>query len=613
MRSITLFNHAAHPVSLRFVDLKLEEQFRAQYIANYLWQIQVAQVLAIILYTLAVVSEIVIFRLHTPSAYIRLVVVVSSFATGLLLTFMAKDFYMRHYRIFNIYYVLLTGLSFIHAGMNAPANYSTVFYSGLFLCLVFNYMVIRQDALKAAASGLLLLVVYLLAVYLNPMPFKGDVLMAIYFIAINFLGVLLAYLIEYENKRNFLMMEQIRTDALELSDTNKNLELRVEERTRELEIAKNRAEESDRLKSSFLANMSHEIRTPMNGILGFTDLLGNPDLSGEEKQQYIRIINISGERMLRTVNNLIDISKIESGIIEPSIKQVDIVEVMDTLHAFFNKEAGGKGIDLVFDRSTDSPHFLIHTDQSFLESILSNLIKNAIKFTSRGKVTYGWTSEQSGLRFFVRDTGIGIPENRQGVIFERFVKADLEDRNAYEGAGIGLSIAKSYVEMLGGKIWLESRQGVGTTFYFTIPLRSEDLTLESDTKRMAREEKNEGIRQFNILVVDDDPTSSTYLQLLLRPVVNRVYAAASGKDAIALFRANPEINLVLLDIKMPRMDGFETARRLREVNTELVIVAQTAYAMSGDREKILDSGFNEHLSKPIKRELLIRVLQHFSG
>ncbi|MFA5971378.1 MAG: ATP-binding protein [Lentimicrobiaceae bacterium] len=238
-------------------------------------------------------------------------------------------------------------------------------------------------------------------------------------------------------------------------------------------IAKERAEESDRLKSAFLANMSHEIRTPMNGILGFSNLLKEPGLTGATQQEYIEIIEKSGARMLNIINNIVDISKIESGLMEINLKESNIIEQVEYSYNCFKPEVERKGMQLIYTSPVNLNNVIIKTDREKIFAILTNIVKNAIKFTSHGYIEIGFDIKGKYLEFFVKDTGIGIPPDRQEAVFERFVQSDISDKLAFQGAGLGLSIAKAYVELLGGKIWLESDGKNGTTFYFTIPLHTD--------------------------------------------------------------------------------------------------------------------------------------------
>ena len=246
----------------------------------------------------------------------------------------------------------------------------------------------------------------------------------------------------------------------------------------DLITAKEHAEESDRLKSAFLANMSHEIRTPMNGILGFTGLLKEPKLTGEEQQEYISIIEKSGARMLNIINDIVDISKIEAGLMEVNVKESNVNEQIEYIYTFFKPEVEGKGMQLFFKNSLPLKEAIVKTDREKIYAILTNLVKNAIKYTNEGSIEFGYNLVEplhatALLEFFVKDTGIGIPKDRQEAVFDRFVQADIGNKRAFQGAGLGLSISKAYVEMLGGKIWVESEEGKGSIFYFTIPYNSE--------------------------------------------------------------------------------------------------------------------------------------------
>ncbi|MFT6849029.1 MAG: PAS domain S-box-containing protein, partial [Cryomorphaceae bacterium] len=250
-----------------------------------------------------------------------------------------------------------------------------------------------------------------------------------------------------------------------------------EKRAKELIIAKEQAEESDRLKSAFLANMSHEIRTPMNGILGFSELLKEPDLTGETQREYIGIIENSGHRMLNILNDIVSISKIESGLMEVNMQETDINEHIGFIHSFFKLEIEGKGIRFLIKKSLQGKKAHIESDSEKIYGILTNIIKNAIKFTTEGTIELGYQlkteKESSELEFYVKDTGIGIPKDRQKQIFDRFIQADVSGKMAYQGAGLGLSISKAYVELLGGKMWMESEEEKGSIFYFTLPYLTE--------------------------------------------------------------------------------------------------------------------------------------------
>jgi len=377
--------------------------------------------------------------------------------------------------------------------------------------------------------------------------------------------------------------------------------------------AKEHAEESDRLKSAFLANMSHEIRTPMNGILGFSDLLKTPNLSGEVQQQYIQIIEKSGMRMLNIINDIISISKIESGVMEANLKASNINEQIEYIDTLFKPEAEAKGITLSFNNSLSLKEAIVKTDHEKLNAILASLVKNAIKYTQSGSIELGYTKKAKQLQFYVKDTGIGIDKDRQKAIFERFIQADIFDENALQGAGLGLSISKAYVEMLGGKIWVESEIGKGSIFYFTLPYDVETKAENESITDNSDRELEMPLKKMKILIVDDDEKSSWLLGLMLKKLYKQVLYAENGLEAVEVCRNNPDIDLILMDIQMPVMNGYEATRQIREFNNEVVIITQTAFALSGDREKLLAAGCNDYISKPInKAELLALIHRYFN-
>jgi hypothetical protein len=387
------------------------------------------------------------------------------------------------------------------------------------------------------------------------------------------------------------------------------LELQVLTRTHELQIAKEEAEESDRLKSAFLANMSHEIRTPMNGILGFTDLLKTPDLSGAEKEKYISIIEKSGDRMLNIINDIISISRIESGRIEVSISETNINGQIAYIHSFFKPEADKKGIKFLIKNSTIDQDLYIKTDREKVYAILTNLIKNAIKYTPSGSIEFGYLKKGTTLEFFVKDTGIGIPINRQKAIFERFIQADIEDRDAYQGAGLGLAISKAYVELLGGNIWVESDPNGGSIFYFTLPNLIE-LKENTAKKKIAFKDGNETwIENLHVLIAEDDDLNYEYLNSIIENLEMRTHWAKNGKEAIQYCKDRSDVDLILMDIQMPEMNGYEATRQIRKFNKEVIIIAQTAFALHGDREKAINAGCNDYISKPIEKAILLQLIQ----
>lgn len=377
----------------------------------------------------------------------------------------------------------------------------------------------------------------------------------------------------------------------------------------ELIAAKESAEESDRLKSAFLANMSHEIRTPMNGILGFADILKDPDLKNEEKKEFLTIIEQSGQRMLDTVNDLIEISKIETGQVKVKKEEVDLINVVNSHINFFRPEAEKKGLHLSTNTELSDKDKYFFTDVSKLDSIFTNLIKNAIKYTSSGSIKVLVNKSASDYHITVKDTGMGVPYNRQKAIFNRFEQADISDKKAFQGAGLGLAITKSYVEMLGGTIGVESEPGVGSTFYVKLP-DEEKLphTSQSNDSLPSITKVDWKKRYLTILVVDDEETSHMYLNKLLRNKSGKLLQAYDGYKAIQMVRENKQIDLILMDIKIPLLNGYEAVKKIREFNSDVKIIAQTVHASENGQSKALKAGCDEYVAKPVKKNELFQLI-----
>ena len=401
--------------------------------------------------------------------------------------------------------------------------------------------------------------------------------------------------------KRYLIQERIIISEKKLQKQNEEYETI----NKNLIQAKGKAEESDRLKSAFLANMSHEIRTPMNGILGFTDLLKEPELSSDERDKFIEIIGKSGNRMLNTVNDIINISKIDADQVEISKTDLNINEEIENQFEFFDKEATAKGIELRLINKLPQQSIII-SDKVKINSIISNLIKNAIKFTDKGSIEILCNKKGSKLEFNITDTGMGIPENRIHSIFNRFEQADIEDTRALEGSGLGLAISEAYVEMLGGNIGVDSEPGKGSTFYFTLPwIEKQEKPEHIKEKEVLNTASN---NQINILIAEDDDISFEHLEIVLNNIAKSIARAVNGKEAIEYMKNNKDIDLVLMDAKMPVMDGYTATTEIRKFNKDVIIIAQTAYAIEGDKEKAIAAGCDDYISKPIIADNLIRKI-----
>ncbi|MFN8255110.1 MAG: PAS domain S-box protein [Bacteroidales bacterium] len=387
----------------------------------------------------------------------------------------------------------------------------------------------------------------------------------------------------------------------------------------QLILSKEKAEEADTLKSAFLANMSHEIRTPMNGILGFSDLLKSEEISDAERNSYIDIIQQSGKQLLNIINDILDISKIEVGQIQINEEDCSVNDLLDELMGLFKPEiVDKKKLKLELHKDLSNTDSILITDGVRLRQILTNLINNAIKFTSKGYIEFGYImipadspDEQIKhyLQFYVKDTGIGIPNSKREIIFDRFRQSDESHTRKFGGTGLGLAISKGFVELLGGQIWHESIEKSGSTFYFTIPYKI------GDADRIHKIEAKLGSdyhwKGEYVLIVEDDEISYKYLYKILNKTGLKLIRAVSGNDAVDLCDKHDEIKLVLMDIQLPGMNGYEATERIREFKPDLPIIAQTAHALPEDRQKSIEAGCNDYLSKPIKRQLLLAKINQY--
>lgn len=586
-----------------------EHLFLKKYLFDSIFQFRVAFILCIILYgAFGFLDSRVIPEYETTFHAIRFLFVIPILLIVFLLSFTS---------LFQKVWQMLLLISFIAGGfgisimtMFAPDNYA--YYAGMMLVFSAGYFFIKLRFFYATIAGWSILIIYNIgAIYYTHTPDDLLINNNFFFISANLIGMFAAYNIEYYTRRNFFLSQRLESERLLVLDANKNLEITVEERTKELLKAKEQAEESDRLKSAFLANMSHEIRTPMNGILGFAELLKEPGLSGEEQQNYIEVIKKSGVRMLNIINDIVDISKIEAGLMKLNMQESNVNEQIQYLYTFFKPEVDAKGMRLSINTPLPTEEAVLKTDREKVFAILTNLVKNAIKYSNKGTIEFGYNKRDKYLEFYVKDTGIGIPNDKQHVIFERFMQADIPTEWTQQGAGLGLSITKAYLEMLGGKIRVESQEGVGSTFYFTLPYNAV-VTKETVVQQFVPSDKIDQVRKLKILIAEDDKVSEMLIDLTVKLFGKEIIKAKTGLEAIEVCKKNPDIDLVMMDIRMPDMGGYEATRQIREFNKEVVIIAQTAYGLSSDCEKAIEAGCNDYIAKPInKTELLLLIQKYF--
>lgn len=376
----------------------------------------------------------------------------------------------------------------------------------------------------------------------------------------------------------------------------------------ELLAAKQRAETSDRLKTAFINNISHEVRTPLNGILGFADLVTQSDLPEQEKRSYYAMIKSSSKRLLDTMTSYMDISMIVTGNMQIQKKIFDLNQIMQSLYEQYRPSYEIKKLGFTLKIPIPGEPFLIDSDPSFFSKIISHLLENALKFTFSGAVTMGYAKTRSTLNFFVTDTGIGISKEIQPRIFDSFMQEEHSQTRGFDGSGLGLAIVQGLVNLLGGEVVLKSEKGKGSTFFFTVPCQVAQVSKQPEQKS---EPVAKSIRKPVILIAEDDEPNYLFLKTLLIRWGYETVWATNGKDAVRISTERDDLCLILMDIKMPVMDGLSATRLIKPQKPDISIIAVTAYAMRGDEQKALDAGCDDYITKPIVEELLLKKIRKY--
>jgi PAS domain S-box-containing protein len=370
----------------------------------------------------------------------------------------------------------------------------------------------------------------------------------------------------------------------------------------ELAKAKEKAEESNRLKTAFLQNMSHEIRTPLNAISGFSGLLDKSEISEEKRKSFVSIIQNSSNQLISIVTDILTISSLETKQEKVNVSSVCINTIIVELLAIFKQQAQNQNISLYAKQQLSDKQSEIYTDKTKLTQILTNLISNALKFTHEGFIEFGYNLKENEFEFYVKDSGIGIKQEFHNIIFERFRQADKSINKIYGGTGLGLAISKAFVELLGGKIWVQSEIEKGSIFYFTIPYKP----VREIDKSLSAIQQNEIFK--TILVVEDEEFNFLYIEELLIDMDLKLIHAKDGLEAVEICKKNPTIELILMDIKLPILSGDEAAKLIKEFRPNLPIIAQSAYALEHERAKY-EEIFDDYLVKPIRENDLKKIVQ----
>ena len=378
-----------------------------------------------------------------------------------------------------------------------------------------------------------------------------------------------------------------------------------------LVAAKEKAEESDRLKTSFLHNISHEIRTPLNAIIGFSRFLNQEELSNEEKKTYFDIIDQSNNQLLSIINDILNISQIESGQVVLQELPFDLCLTMRNIHKQFQPEAERKGLSFILEMPEDEEGRLFRIDGNKIIQIITNLLSNAFKFTNQGIIRFGFRKENDRLSFFVEDTGIGIPQSEQERIFERFYQVDKSLTKAFSGTGLGLSISDAYVKIMGGKLTVCSEPDKGSSFNFSIPYKRESTIREAKKSVVQTDQPNKPVKSRRILIAEDEHSNSSLIEVMLRSVGYDLLHASNGQEAVDICNSETQIDLVLMDIKMPVKDGFIAASEIAAKKPGIPIIAQSAYTQPDDLAKAAERGCVDCISKPYSKEQLLSVIRKY--
>ncbi|MGE0088602.1 MAG: response regulator [Bacteroidales bacterium] len=408
------------------------------------------------------------------------------------------------------------------------------------------------------------------------------------------------YLYKQLQGQNQLLEERVKERTHELEETNKNLI-----------IAKDKAEENDKLKTAFLQNLSHEIRTPMNAIVGFSELMELEIDNPEKLKEYIDTIKIRSNDLLNIIIELLDIAKIDSGQLKVNIGTVNISTLINDVFSEFLShplKLEKNSITLSITKLPSYLNPLVESDTGKIKQIFINLIHNALKFTQEGNVKFGYYDfKEDYITFYVSDTGQGIPDNMRDLIFERFRKSANELAYVQDGIGLGLAIVKGLLNIFGGKIWLESEENKGSTFYFKIPYKPSS----SNSQIEQRGNQIYDWSRYQILIVEDDPFNISLFREILKSTQVDCLFAKTGREAITTFNSTNKLDLVLMDIKLPDISGYHVTSELKKVNPNIIILAQTAYASDVDKQKIIAAGCSGFISKPIKRDILLKTIDNY--
>lgn len=592
-----------------------EKHFLKKYFQDSLIQFRVAFISVTLLYgVFAFLDEPNVNQFAEIFFYIRFAIVIPILVIVFLLSFTKLFQRIWQYLLFVSFLVAGSGIAAMTAMV--PENYA--YYAGMMLIFSAGYFFIKLRFFLATTAGWVTLVIFNILALIKGTDTTTLMTTNAFYIASNIIGMMAAYYIEFYARRDFYQTVQLKQERQKVLEANRNLEQKVDQRTKELRksndglrVAKEEAEKSDKLKSAFLANMSHEIRTPLNGVLGFAELIKEDDDLQEIKENAEVIIDNSSH-LLELISDIVDISKIEAGVMELKSDVFLLNDMLKDLVAFFRRDpiVQAKGLEIKTHFALPDDKSALKIDRTRLRQVLVNLAKNACKYTDEGYIEIGYKLLEENLVFYVKDTGTGLTEEQSGIIFDRFMQVATTISHNEEGVGLGLTISKAIVSQFGGEIWVESEPGQGAIFYFNLPDKpGENVILQTEyqmSSNMIYDWKDKVI-----LVAEDVPTNFLLVKKSLRKTNVQLLWAKNGKESVDLVKENDNIDMVLMDIRMPIMNGLDATKEIKRIRPELVIIAQTAYAMDGDRENSLEAGCDDYISKPINLKEFIELIAKY--
>lgn len=520
---------------------------------------------------------------------------------------LAIVFLLTYYKPFIRYnqFVLFSVMTFGQLGIVAmillsspgePAFFS--YYAGLILIIIWTNFIFQLRFWISLYIAVSTIILYNLAVWVQQWqhPAISNLFASPYIIGNNFflissatLTLIGAYQLKIYRRKSKQYEEALNQEKIRL------------------QLSVRKAEQSDKLKTAFIQNISHELRTPLNSILGFGALLADEALSPQERKGYFENVETASHRLMNTVSDILDMALIVSGSVELHREHTGVNTLIETTANKVKHACLEKKLELITDFPAAHTQLQLHTDKEILGKVLFELLDNAVKFTERGHIRIGYVNQFNSIRFFVEDSGHGIAPEKVDAIFDMFTQADTDLTRGYEGSGLGLSMAKGYVELLGGTIRVESIPGEGSTFYVELPhVEREAAAVKPQPVNTAKTAK------ALLLIAEDDESNAMLLEVMARNENFDYFLVRNGAEAVEACRKRDDISLVLMDIKMPVMNGEEALKMIRQFRPDLPVIATTAYVRTGDEQRFLKMGFNAYLPKPISPKTIVKLFEKYN-